>query len=151
MMARNRASAKKAGTQMEFVVPGPPISQGSKNAYQRGGRVILVESRHDELQGYRARVALAAARFQRPMLDEPVHMDVTFVLPRPKRPKFDQPAVPPDVDKYQRAIFDALTEAGVWKDDSRVVSVTAVKRYAEPGERPQTRLVITRHDMVETA
>lgn len=143
-MSRNRASAKSAGTRMEFVVPGPPISQGSKNAYQRGGRVILVESRHDELQGYRARVVLAAARFQRPMLDEPVHVDVTFVLSRPKRPKFDQPAVPPDVDKYQRAIFDALTEAGVWKDDSRVVSVNAVKRYVEPGERPHTYVAVER-------
>lgn len=40
----------------------------------------------------------------------------------------------PDIDKLQRAAFDALTEAQVWKDDSLVVDVHARKVYADtPG------------------
>lgn len=149
-MSRNRASAKAAGTRMEFTVPGPPISQGSKNAYVVGGRknpnarnrVVLVETRHDEIQGYRARVALAARHLGRPMLDQPLAIYVAFVLPRPKRPKFDLPATPPDIDKYLRAIFDALTGAGVWVDDARAVKVTTVKRYAV-GEEPHTYVMVS--------
>lgn len=40
----------------------------------------------------------------------------------------------PDVDKLQRATFDALTEAQVWKDDALVVDVHARKVYHDmPG------------------
>jgi Holliday junction resolvase RusA-like endonuclease len=34
---------------------------------------------------------------------------------------------PPDLDKLLRATFDALTQARVWEDDSRVVWVQACK------------------------
>lgn len=129
---------------IEFKVPGPPVSQGSKNAYRRGGRVVLVETRHAELQNYRARIVLAARHLGRPLLDEPVAVDLVFVVARPKRPKFTQPAVAPDIDKYMRAVFDGLTEAGIWKDDSRAVSVTAEKRYAVAGELSHTRITVYR-------
>jgi Holliday junction resolvase RusA-like endonuclease len=47
-------------------------------------------------------------------------------------PKFV--AVKPDVDKLIRAVLDALTDAGVFRDDSRVVQVSATKIYADkPG------------------
>ena len=133
-------------TTIMLTVPGPPVSQGSKNAYQRGKRVVLVETRHAELKDYRARVALVAAKYRRPMLDQPLHVDVQFVLARPAHPKFDMPAVPPDLDKYLRAIFDALTEAGIWKDDGRAVSARVVKRYCLGGETPHTQILVTRHD-----
>lgn len=129
-----------------LTIPGLPISQGSKNAYRtKSGRTILVETRANELAQYRARVALVAANLRRPEYDCPLALYVEFVLPRPARPKFDMPAVAPDLDKFQRAIFDALTEAGVWKDDARAVKVTALKRYARRDESPHTRLVLGQH------
>ncbi len=42
----------------------------------------------------------------------------------------------PDIDKLTRAIFDALTSAGVWHDDAQVVSTSQMKRYAGIGEPP---------------
>jgi Holliday junction resolvase RusA-like endonuclease len=42
----------------------------------------------------------------------------------------------PDIDKCQRSIFDALTDAGVWRDDSQVARVTVLKRYVEDDETP---------------
>jgi Holliday junction resolvase RusA-like endonuclease len=41
------------------------------------------------------------------------------------------PAVRPDVDKYLRAILDALTGV-LYADDGQVVSVRAEKRYGDP-------------------
>ena len=49
-------------------------------------------------------------------------------------------ASPPDLDKALRASFDAITDAGVWTDDARVVYVLASKSY---GDRPGAEIAIT--------
>lgn len=44
---------------------------------------------------------------------------------------------PPDLDKLQRAVFDALTHAGLWEDDARVRRVELLdERHPRPGELP---------------
>ena len=65
-------------------------------------------------------------------LDEPVTLTLTFFLPRPPSvPKSRlAPHTKPDLDKLVRAVLDAMTKAGIYKDDSRVVSMTVHKRYA---------------------
>jgi Holliday junction resolvase RusA-like endonuclease len=42
------------------------------------------------------------------------------------------PISAPDLDKLVRCISDAVTDAGLWHDDSQVVSIKAAKRYAAP-------------------
>ena len=37
----------------------------------------------------------------------------------------------PDLDKLLRSTFDAITTAGVWRDDAQVVVVSASKSYAD--------------------
>jgi len=39
----------------------------------------------------------------------------------------------PDLSKLVRSTEDALTEAGIWKDDARVVECFASKRYPNEG------------------
>ena len=47
-------------------------------------------------------------------------------------PDFKQSA--PDLDKFARAVLDAIVQAGVLQDDSLVVSLHAEKRYTpRPG------------------
>lgn len=73
-----------------------------------------------------------------PPLSNPIRVDLTFVMPRPKflaRIKLTPPAIKrPDLDKLARAAFDAITMAGVWKDDSQVIEAHLRKRIAKRGE-----------------
>lgn len=57
-----------------------------------------------------------------PMFRGPVAVSITFMLDPTRRVDG-----PPDVDKLERATWDALTMARVWEDDARVVSADAVK------------------------
>lgn len=50
----------------------------------------------------------------------------TTVLPGPRG----------DTDNHTKAPLDAATKAGVWGDDSQIVPVAALRRWAKPGEEP---------------
>ena len=119
---------------LDFFAEGTPVPQGSKNAYVRGGRAVLVDA-NPRLRAWRAAVrsaaeaAIAEAGWE--TLDEPCRVYLGFTMPRPKRPRWGVPAVKPDLDKLTRAVFDALTDAGVWRDDSRVVSMEVTKKYED--------------------
>lgn len=121
---------------VEFRVDGVPAPQGSKTAYRRGPRVILVES-SDRLPAWRDTVTLVAKGVKRPeaWLDTatPLEAVYRFRLPRPKTVKRPLPTVKPDLDKLTRAIGDALTDARVYGDDAQVVRLTVEKTYGTPG------------------
>lgn len=117
-----------------FRVDGVPVPQGSKVGFVRGGRAVLVEA-NKKLPTWRSEVARTATIA---MLDAnqvapfvgPVKVHLTFFMPRPAKPKWDQyPASKPDLDKLIRAVFDSLTHAGVWHDDSQAVHVVAQKLW----------------------
>lgn len=121
-----------------LTVNGIPVPQGSKRHVGRG---VLIESSKD-LKPWRRKVtaeATAALLLQdddwEPNYKGPVDAYLRFCLPKPMTvPKHRRgwPIVRPDLDKLTRAIFDALTDAGVWGDDSQVVGVYASKEYELP-------------------
>ncbi len=109
---------------------GRPITQGSKTRTRFGMR----DDNAVTLKPWREAVKTAAldAMPGRGRLDGPVSVDIIATFDRPKSaPKLRRtwPVTrrSGDIDKIVRAIFDALTDAGVWRDDSQVVAVTAVK------------------------
>ena len=72
----------------------------------------------------------------------PIGMTVTFVMERPKfhygtgknerKLKESAPPYPvarPDLDKLVRSVFDSITDAKLWVDDSQVVWVQTKKVY----------------------
>lgn len=77
-----------------------------------------------------ARIAMTREKFTQFDKDVPVSVCITFLMPRPKTVKRHMPTVPPDIDKLCRAVLDALTDVGVWVDDSQVVNLEATKIYA---------------------
>jgi crossover junction endodeoxyribonuclease RusA len=133
---------------VEFVVRGIPVSQGNAKPFiaggtklpdgrRVGGRAVLTTEANrlsSPLGAWRAAVRTEAqnAIGDRPPLQGPLGLIVTFVMPRPaSAPKGRlYPAVRPDIDKLLRAIADAL-KGVVWHDDSQVVTIAARKVYGE--------------------
>ena len=132
---------------LRFYVPGKPIPQGSKRWLPNHR---MVEANKD-LRPWRATVtsyALQARHAQQHTTYEgPVLLNLHFTFARPKAHyrtgkhagllKTNAPVYmtnTPDVDKLARSIADAITDARVWRDDSQIAVMTAVKMYGEqPG------------------
>ena len=113
---------------------GTPRPQGSKKAFVVKGRAVMIDDNKPELKAWRqsveraARGAMTVTEFDGPVLGS-LAVAVEFHMPRPKSVKRDLPSVAPDLDKLQRAVFDALTIAGVWKDDGQITTISARKIY----------------------
>lgn len=126
---------------VHIVVHGTPAPQGSKKHVGRGR---MVES-SKKLPAWRAAVE-AAARSVTGMdwapFDGPVTVSGTIGIRKPNKTRFPTaPAGPPDLDKLQRAIGDALTNAKVIKDDARIVHWDIRKVWAD--NVPGANLTIT--------
>jgi crossover junction endodeoxyribonuclease RusA len=118
---------------IQVFAPGIPQPQGSKNAFRRGNKIVLVEA-NKNLPAWRRLVTekLEAANYSCQPLTGAVSLDVMFFMPRPKTVKRELPTVPPDLDKLIRSINDSATDAGVIEDDSQVVEIVAYKIYEAP-------------------
>lgn len=71
-------------------------------------------------------------------LDEPLEVSMVFTVAKPtSAPKTRRtwPATRPDVLKYARATEDALKDAGLYKDDARIVRYRDLAKVY-PGEGP---------------
>lgn len=136
---------------------GRPIYKGRGPNRVFTGKVAMVESSKEKVQTWREAVKEAAGRSLHtysldaqgyegnPALlrieERPVAVEIVFC--------FDKPASAPkrrrtwpirrsthDVDKLQRSTFDALTDAGVFKDDSQIIDVHARKRFTDDVDAP---------------
>ena len=119
-------------TQLTVSITGLPAPQGSKR-HVGNGRMIEASSK---VGPWREAVAQAvSARFAETddytRFTDPVCIETTFYLPRGKTIKRIWPSVPPDLDKLERGLFDALTIAGVWADDALVIRSRSEKQYAD--------------------
>ncbi|WGH28231.1 hypothetical protein 10KY502B_gene0030 [Xanthomonas phage 10KY502B] len=130
---------------MKIVVYGDPAPQGSKSFkgtfIGKDGRTHakLAES-SKRVAPWRQDVKLAAEGAIEgcgdpgawvPM-DGPLLLLVVFTLPAPlslPKRRASYPCKLPDLSKLVRSTEDALTAAGVWKDDARVVECRAIKTY----------------------
>ena len=64
----------------------------------------------------------------------PLHLDIKFLMKKPKTAKRVMPSVRPDLDNLIKAVCDAATQAGIWLDDSQIVTMHAAKEYSDtPG------------------
>lgn len=118
-----------------------PIYKGSRKKGNRQftGKVNLLEQTRKTLDPWRAAVTLQARQqYTRPVpLDVPLSVGMVFMIKRPKSVRRPHPCVTPDLSKLVRAVEDALTDAGVWRDDALVVRYHELaKVYAAAGDQP---------------
>ncbi|MCZ0823690.1 RusA family crossover junction endodeoxyribonuclease [Dickeya solani] len=121
---------------MKLTLPFPP----SVNTYWRAPNKGPLAGRHLISQAGRRFVneSIAAVLEQLKRSPKPIthHVAVTVVLYPPDRTRRD-------LDNYFKALFDSLTHAGVWLDDSQVKRLSA---EWGPITRPgKTEITITDH------
>ena len=131
-------------SRLKVFVPGHPAPQGSKRHVGNG---IMVES-SKKVKPWRSDIRSALLNEQgdpRARFDGAVSVHLNFVMPRPvSTPKRRTPPAvkKPDLDKLMRAVLDAIGSAGVWRDDSQVVTAMTTKRLAEIDETPGCHITI---------
>lgn len=122
-----------------IVLPIPPVPAARAKIRRYGGGYYPKRYRE-----YRDRVAgllKAAGKLPHYTKEQPVWVASFFIAERPKKPANDYPVG--DIDNYEKAILDALTDVDVLVDDVQVVATQATKRYAEPGkEKPRVEVYI---------
>jgi len=128
-------SERTAPSVLSFTAYGVPAPQGSTRAFMRPGmKHPVVTADCARTKPWRQAIVDASREVMagRAPLEGPVEVRVAFYLPRPKSAprRITDPAKLPDLDKLVRALFDALTAAGVWRDDAQVVHVHARKAFA---------------------
>ena len=130
---------------IEVVVYGNPAPQGSKKfvGLSKTGRGLMVES-SKKVKPWRMDVKAAAeavalhAMHTLP-LDGPLVVSMVFTMPKPAsapKRRTTWPDKKPDLSKLVRSTEDALTDAGLWVDDARVVEYSRLAKVF-PGEDPQ--------------
>lgn len=126
--------------QLDFFVPGTPVAQGSMRAGKtKTGRPFVMPVESAKLNVWRNTIKDVAEDAME--LAEtgtfvgPVGVSVAFVFPAlSTAPERVWKHTPADLDKLIRASLDALTKAGIYEDDSRVVVLSASKRHAQDDE-----------------
>jgi crossover junction endodeoxyribonuclease RusA len=118
-----------------YGIPGPQGSKSFKG--MRGGHAIMVES-SKKVKPWREAVKWAAreAMAGSVAIKGPVDVDMIFTLPKPSsapKRRLTFPDRKPDLSKLVRSTEDALTDAGAWEDDARVIRCVSGKRYPNEG------------------
>lgn len=143
----------------QFIVLGVPAPQGSKSAFVRGGRAVVVDGSsatgRAKHQAWRQSVAACAAAR---LLDDPAPfcgptaVSLRFWLPATKSdPYRTRHATRPDLDKLVRATLDGLVEGGLLADDSLVYQLEAVKAHATAGHWTGAEITLNSGTALEIA
>lgn len=129
-----------------ITVLGKPAPQGSKSfkGLNRLGRGILTEDCQD-LKPWRADIIIAVETYLKPLrpawrpLDTAQIIRMIFTVRKPTTAPKTRRTVPdrkPDLDKLARAVGDALTIAGLIRDDAILVEYSRLAKVY-PGEDPE--------------
>jgi Holliday junction resolvase RusA-like endonuclease len=135
---------------IQFFVEGDPKGQPRPRATMRGHHAGVYDpGTADEWKD-----AIVFRWIQsgiRDTITAPVRLIIEFRMPRPSRfttvKGREQRRIPhtgkPDADNLAKSSMDALTRAGVWKDDAQVYRMEILKMYADHGEPSGALITIT--------
>lgn len=124
-----------------FDVLGEPKAQPRAKARRCGGFVMIYTPA--TAKQWKGLVADAAKPFLlSDPIEGPVALTLRFRFARPKshltskgeltKSAPQQKTSKPDLDNLEKAIMDAITDVGLWRDDSQVTVKTSSKEYGTP-------------------
>lgn len=129
---------------LSFTVLGRPVGQGNHRVSSRG---YVYETTKGHKQWRNAIVETATYHMRLTnwsTATDAVELSAVFYLRRPLTAVGRLfPTKRPDCSKLVRALEDALTKAGVWLDDSLVVSYRNVDKRYVTEEHPKPCVVVT--------
>ena len=140
-----------------FQVVGVPAPQGSKSAFVRGGRAVIVDGtskvgrqKHLNWRDAVTSEAVAMAAFGN-HFDGPVSVHIEFFLPLPASDRHRTlHSTKPDIDKLVRSVLDSLTNSALIRDDSQVSALHVTKQYAREGRPSGAAIAVTDMSDAET-
>ena len=133
---------------IEFTAYGTPKAQPRAKACIRGKHAGVYDP--GTANDWKTIVRNAAfAEWDGKPLIGPLYVQIDAWLPRPKshftkkglRPNAPEWVVTkPDLDNIEKAILDALTNIGLWRDDSQVARVDKCKLYTDASPRAWVKI-----------
>lgn len=132
----------------EFTPRGKPKGQPRGRATIRGRHAGIYDP--GTADGWKSIVAFAGEphRPSQP-IEGPVSVAIDLLMPRPSRLMGKRHpdgevwcTTKPDIDNAEKAILDALTNAGWWRDDAQVVELSSSKAYHSKTGIPGARISI---------
>ena len=128
--------------EFDCLFPGPPIGKGRPRAAKMGGHVRLYTPKKTA-DWERSSALIMRNAWMRAPSDDLCKAEIVAVFSRPKRllRKKDPEArmwhgSKPDIDNVAKSVLDSLVMAGVIRDDTQVVFLTARSVYASKSEGP---------------
>lgn len=131
---------------LSLSVPGKPAPQGSITLWRAADGSERAKHPTSTVAHRNLMVGMLGEVWTLPPLVCPVSVRLRFVFPFLRKHyrtgrhahqlRDDAPAIhdtTPDLDKLVRLVFDALTVAGVWRDDCQACDVSAAKRWGTTG------------------
>lgn len=133
---------------IRFTVLGHSVPQGSMTPMKSRSTGRTINKARKNLMPWRNDIGREAMIARVPLLgrDVAVEVQLVFYFQKPKSVKREDMTVPPDIDKLERAVLDALKSIA-YVDDSQVVKSSKEKLYGTPerieisiGPKPKTTL-----------
>ena len=129
---------------IELFVQGEPKPQQRPRVSVRGGRGFAYNADSQAMKDWKQALDAALYEISDRGIDGPVEVTLRFSLPRPRSHyrtgKFShllKDSAPGDhqsrcdIDNISKVVLDKITRAGIWIDDSQVISLTASKRWSD--------------------
>ena len=124
-----------------FRIEGVPVAQPRHRASFRGGFAKMYIPKDHSIHHWKGCIARIAFEHIENMIEHCVKVDVLFVFKAKRKSEIGNfKSSKPDIDNLLKAALDALTDAGMWSDDSQVVQVSAAKMF---GATPYMEISIT--------
>ncbi len=141
-------------------IAGEPKPQPRVRAWTRKlptGQAIARVYDARTAEGWKGAVALAVkSQLPAAPLEGPLAVEIRFVLPRPQslmRRKDPDGEIwhtgAGDCDNFAKAVLDALTQLGLWRDDRQVAFLHVTKFYASKTGRSGAALTVCALEPVE--
>lgn len=139
---------------LTLTIKGEPKAQPRVKAASRGSFIQIYTP--GNAKAWKKLVREAAIKARQSMnewLEGPLQVDMQFRMPRPKKhylrgvlrknaPRWHTKK--PDKDNLEKAVMDALTDAGLWKDDSLVCKGDVEKVFADVPEIVGCTVIISK-------